>query len=96
VEEEADEEVGVAVMLTLNVVVTAVANEETWLFVEIAVVSVVVAVVSDKETLGDAVEDALLEEELLLDWAAATAARPSNSVALSKLRKLSGRILKCQ
>lgn len=59
-EEEAD--VGVAVTLTLKTVVTTVVNEEIWLLEVTAVVSVVVAVVRDRETLADEVEEAELEE----------------------------------
>lgn len=56
---------------------------------ETVVVSVVVAVVSDKDMLADDVEEAVWEEELVLDWAAT---RPSRRI-LSKVQTLSGRIL---
>lgn len=58
-------------MLTLNTVVTTVVNVESWLLDEMVLVSVVVAVVADKETLREVVEFAVVEaaavDEFVLD-----------------------------
>jgi hypothetical protein len=75
----------------LNTLVTTVVNVED----EAVVVSVVVAVVSDKDILADDVEEAGCEEELVLDWAATRPDRSDSERTLSKVQTLSGRILYC-